>query len=248
MLPPEPSLHIFASNKKMLLKPSPPWSSRLLRSAVTAGFKRAYRHVQVEPDKFMDHLRDVEGLPLRNWADVFLLGPEVLNPVAENLIKGAAKAAALEGAGLGFGGFLTLVPDMGILTAITTRLLQKLSLLYGFPYASEEEVVELWIAASSAAGLDLGKEFLEKRAVQKIVPRIIDKIAAKVGAEVAEKWAGKLIPVVSAGVGGALNYYFVRSWGRRARRHFEERHNATAQKMSQTTITVSPTILPELGR
>jgi hypothetical protein len=196
----------------------------------------------------MDHLRTVEGLPLRTWDDVFLLGPEVLNPVAQNLIAAATKAAALEGMGLGFGGFLTLVPDMGVLTAITIRLLQKLSLLYGFQYASEDEVVELWIAASSAAGLDLGKEFLEKRAVQKLVPRIIDRIAVKVGAEVAEKWTGKLIPVISAGVSGALNYYFVRSWGRRAQKHFAERHNAVvAQRLSESAINVFPTTLPQLG-
>lgn len=232
----------------MAVKPNPPWSSRLLRSAVNAGFRSAYRHVQVQPEKFMDHLREVEGLPLRTWDDVFLLGPEVLNPVADHLIQASAKAAALEGTGLGFGGFLTLVPDMGILTAITVRLLQKLSLLYGFPYAGEEEVVELWIAASSAAGLDLGKDFLEKRAVQKLVPRIIDRIAVKVGTEVAEKWTGKLIPVVSAGVGGALNYYFVRSWGRRAQKHFEQRHRSAApSRLAQSAITVSPTALPQLG-
>lgn len=232
----------------MALKPNPGWSARLLRSAVRKGLGHAYQQVQVEPDRFIEYLRTTEGLPLRSWDDVFLLGPEVLNPVAEHLIQGATKAAALEGMGLGFGGFLTLVPDMGILTAITIRLLQKLSLLYGFPYGSEDETLELWIAASSAAGLDLGKEFLEKRAVQKLVPRIIDRIAVKVGAEVAEKWAGKLIPVVSAGVGGTLNYYFVRSWGRRAQKHFEERHKAViAQRLSQSTIDVSPMSLPQLA-
>jgi len=232
----------------MALKPNAGWSARLLNSAARAGLRRAYHSVQVEPDKFMDHLRIVEGLPLRTWDDAFLLGPEVLNPVAQNLIHAATKAAALEGMGLGFGGFLTLVPDMGILTAITIRMLQKLSLLYGFPYASEDQVVELWIAASSAAGLDLGKEFLEKCAVQKLVPRIIDRIAVKVGAEVAEKWTGKLIPVVSAGIGGALNYYFVRAWGRRVQKHFEERHNAVvAQRFSESAINIPPINLPQLG-
>src|ERR1700737_4695999 len=133
----------------MSAKTNPGWSARLVRAAVRNGLGHAYQQVQVEPHKFIDELRH-EGLPLRNWDDVFLLGPEALNPVAARLIQGSAKAAALEGMGLGFGGFLTLVPDMGILTAITIRLLQKLSLLYGFPYASEDEVVELWIAASSA--------------------------------------------------------------------------------------------------
>jgi len=82
----------------------------------------------------------------------------------------------------------------------------------------------LWLAAASAAGLDLGREFIEKQAMEKIVPRIIDRIAVRVGAEVAEKWSGRLIPLLSSGIGGTLNYYFVRSWGRRAQKHFLDRH------------------------
>ena len=132
--------------------------------------------------------------------------------------------AALEGTGLGFGGLLTIVPDMGILSAITIRMLQRLSLIYGFEYSTEEEVTALWIAAASAAGLDLGREFLEKQAIERLVPRIIDRIAVKVGTEVAEKWTGRLIPILSAAAGGSLNYYFVRSWGLRAMKHFVDRH------------------------
>ena len=40
--------------------------------------------------------------------------------------------AAVEGAGLGMGGMFTMLPDLGILSAITLRMIQKLSLIYGF--------------------------------------------------------------------------------------------------------------------
>jgi len=126
------------------------------------------------------------------------------------------KPGALEGLGFGLGGVMTLLPDMGVLATITIRLLQKLSLLYGFNYRTEDEEVELWMAAASAAGLDLGRDFLEKQAIEKLVPRIIDRIAVKAGAELAEEWVGRFVPLVSAGLAGGLNYYFVRSWGRRA--------------------------------
>jgi len=105
-------------------------------------------------------------------------------------------------------------------------MLQKLSLLYGFEYRSEEENVSLWIAAATAAGVDIGRDFLEKQAVERLVPRLIDLMAAKVGAEVAEKWAGRIVPVLSSAAAGAINYYFVRTWGRRAQRHFLARHLA----------------------
>jgi uncharacterized protein (DUF697 family) len=195
-----------------------------LQAALRAGFRRAYFHVQVDPARYLRHVRRVHRLPIREWSDMLAMDEQMLHPIAERVIRSAKRTAALEGTGLGFGGLLTILPDMGILSAITIRMLQRLSLIYGFEYSTEDEVTELWLAAASAAGLDLGREFFEKQAVEKLVPRVIDRIAAKVGAEVAEKWSGRLIPILSAGVGGTLNYYFVRTWGRRAQRHFLERH------------------------
>ena len=180
--------------------------------------------MRVDPDAYLRHVQRAHHLPIQKWEDVFYLGPETLKSHADSIIRSSVKAAALEGMGLGLGGWLTVVPDLGILSAITIRLLQKLSLLYGFEYATDEDAVELWMAAASAAGLDLGKDFLEKQAIERLAPRIMDMVAAKMSAEIAEKWTARLIPILSAGAGGALNYYFVRAWGRRAQKHFEERH------------------------
>ena len=102
-------------------------------------------------------------LPIQKWEDVFYLGAHNVRPHADSVIRASSKAAALEGMGLGLGGLITVVPDLGFLSTITLRLLQKLSLLYGFEYTSEEEAVELWIAAASAAGLELGRDILENR-------------------------------------------------------------------------------------
>jgi hypothetical protein len=64
-----------------------------------------------------------------------------------------------------------------------------------------------------------------------MVPKIVQKIAAKASAEFVEKWAGRLIPVVSSLIGGTLNYYFVRGWGERAHRHFREKHLARRRQL-----------------
>ncbi len=214
---------------------------QLLSTAAGAGFRRAYKQVQVDERKYLRHVQRAHRLPVGSWQHMFHLGPEVIDPIAAVTIKSASRMAAFEGAGLGLGGFLTVVPDMGILSAITLRMLQKLSLLYGFEYSTEEETVNLWIAAASAAGLDLGRDFLEKQAVERLVPRIIDRMAVKVGTEVAEKWAGRIVPVLSAGAAGALNYYFVRTWGRRAQRHFLGRHlSVLAQPARPQARTLSP--------
>jgi hypothetical protein len=56
------------------------------------------------------------------------------------------------------------------------------------------------------------------------VPKVIQRIAAKASVEVVEKWAGRVIPLASAAIGAALNYWFVRAWGERAKAHFRQRH------------------------
>jgi hypothetical protein len=201
-------------------------TARRVGKALFAGFNRAYAQVQVEPNRYLERVRRAHGLPIRSFQDMFHMPQEIVDDVADQTIRASMKFAVLEGAGLGLGGFLTIVPDMGVLAAIVMRMLQKLSLLYGFEYSTDDEIATLWLAAATAAGLDLGREFIEKQAVERLVPRIMERMAAKMGAEVAEKWTARAIPLVSGAIGGALNYYFVREWGRRAKQHFRERHRA----------------------
>jgi hypothetical protein len=153
-----------------------------------------------------------------------------LDAVADSIIRSGMKVAAVEGAGFGLGGLITIVPDLGILSAITMRTIQKLSLLYGFEFNTDDEIAQLWIAAASAAGVDISRELLEKEVINKFVPKVIQRIAAKASVEVVEKWAGRLIPLVSSAVGAGLNYWFVRAWGERARAHFRERHLQLRQR------------------
>lgn len=202
----------------------PAWSSEGLRSSIRASANQAYRHVRIDANAYLRHAQRSLHLPIQKWEDVFYLGADNVRPHADSVIRAASKAAALEGMGLGLGGLVTVVPDLGFLSTITLRLLQKLSLLYGFEYTTEEEAVELWIAAASAAGLEFGRDILEKQGIARIVPFIMDRVAVRVGEEIAEKWTARLIPLVSAGAAGALNYYFVRGWGRRAQKHFEQRY------------------------
>jgi uncharacterized protein (DUF697 family) len=212
----------------------PAWSAETLRSSIRTSAQHAYRRIRIDPVAYLHHVQRAHHLPIQKWDDVFYLGAHNVKPHADSIIRASSKAAALEGMGLGLGGLITVVPDLGFLATITLRLLQKLSLLYGFEYTTEEEAVELWIAAASAAGLDLGREILEKQCIARLVPFIMDRVAVKVSEEIAEKWTARLIPLVSAGAGGALNYYFVRGWGRRAQKHFEQRHIAVrAQRFSR---------------
>jgi hypothetical protein len=223
------------------------WLTRRVENALRSGFTRAYETVKVEPSKYLLQLRAAHGLPISTFQGVFSVDPGLLDDVARGTIRAAMKIAAVEGAGLGVAGLITLVPDLSILAAITLRTVQKLSLLYGFEYNTDEEIAELWIAAASAAGVDISRELLEKELVNRFVPRVIQRIAAQASAEVVEKWAGRLIPVASSVIGAGLNYYFVRAWGERAQSHFREKHLALRRHLiaAQTTITLpAPGLAP----
>jgi hypothetical protein len=206
------------------------WLRRRVEGAIRGGLTRTYDTIRVDPGRFLMQLRVAHRLPVATFQGVYTLPIERLDDVAESVIRGAMKMAAAEGAGFGLGGILTIVPDLGILSAITMRTIQKLSLIYGFELNTDDEIAELWIAAASAAGVDIGRELLEKEVVNKFVPRVIQRIAAKAGAEVVEKWAGRLIPIASSAIGCALNYYFVRAWGERARAHFRAKHLEARRK------------------
>jgi len=209
------------------------WLRRRIEKALSKALMRAYKTVRVDPERFLIELRSAYGLPVTGFQGMYTVEPPVLDTVAEQIIHGAMKIAAAEGAGFGLGGFLTIVPDFSILAAITLRTIQKLSLVYGFEFNTDEEMAELWIAAASAAGVDLGRDLLEKNVVNRLIPRIIQRIAAKASAEFVEKWAGRLIPVVSSLIGATLNYYFVRGWGERAHAHFRQKHIEARRKLVQ---------------
>jgi uncharacterized protein (DUF697 family) len=213
---------------------------RALEAALRKGFTRAYHTIKVDPDKYMEHLRTAYSLPAITYDGVFGVELHTLDHIAEDTIRASMKMAAAEGAGLGMGGMFTILPDLGILSAITMRMIQKLSLVYGFPYNTEQEEAEIWVAAATAAGVDIGREIIEKQMVSKFVPRVIQRIAARTSAEIAEKWVGRLIPVVSGVIGAGLNYYFVRVWGERALGHFRQRHLAARQQRERDSVIQLP--------
>ena len=223
------------------------WLRSRLETALRRGFQHGYETVRVEPSRFLLQLRAAYGLPISSFQGVYTIEPAVLDNLATRFVRSGMKVAAVEGDGLGLGGMLTLAPDLSILAAITLRTLQKLSLLYGFEFNTDEEIAELWIAVATAAGVDISRELLERELVQRFVPRVIQRIAVQASAEVVEKWSGRLIPVASSLIGAGLNYYFVRTWGERARTHFRNRHMEIRNKMSlgnTTAINKSSLTLP----
>jgi hypothetical protein len=213
------------------------WLRARLEEALRSGLTRAYETVKVDPAKFLLQLRAAYGLPITSFRGVHSVDLAAVDDVAESVIRSGMKVAAAQGAGLGLGGIITIIPDLSILVGITLRTIQKLSLLYGFEFNTDDEIAELWIAAASAAGVDISRELLEKEVINRFVPRVIQRIAVQASGEVVEKWAGRLIPVLSSLIGAGLNYYFVRAWGERARAHFRTKHLDVRQRLAVVAAT-----------
>lgn len=212
------------------------WLRLRIEKGLVQGLTRAYSKVQVDPARFLLQLRTAYRMPVSGYHGVYSLEIGELDRVADDVIRSGMKLAAAEGAGFGLGGLITIIPDLGILSAITMRTIQKLSLVYGFQFHTDNEVAELWIAAASAAGVDISRELLEKEVVNKFVPRVIQRIAARASAEVVEKWAGRMIPLVSSALGAGLNFWFVRAWGARAKAHFRQRHLELRHREHQAAL------------
>jgi hypothetical protein len=195
---------------------------RLLRFGLFSGV----RSIEIDPEDFRRYLARKHRLHVSDFRNMHQVPTERLDAIAKIVIRDAQRIALAEGAGFGLGGMITIVPDAGLLTIITLRLIQRLCLLYGFESSNPEDQRELWLAAATATGIDFGKDFAEKQMIERLAPRIAERLAIKFGQEAAEKWVGRLIPLASSVVGGVLNFGFVGAWGRRVQRNLRARHLA----------------------
>jgi len=225
--------------------------AKLHNSASTGAFGRLARFgllkglssIEVDREDFRRQLKKKYRLDVSDFGQMHRVPVARLDAIAKILIQDTERLALLEGAGFGLGGMITIIPDAGLLTILTLRLIQRLCLLYGFEQRGQSERLELWMAAAAATGVDYGKDLAEKQILERLAPRIAERLAVKLGQETAEKWVGRLIPLASSVIGGALNFTFVRAWGRRVQRNLRLRHisgRPTAASPSRSTPAYTP--------
>lgn len=206
------------------------------------GVLRGLRSVEIDPEQFRRTLAEKHGLWVPHFGRMKDVPIEKLDAIAERMIHDAQRLAMAQGASLGLGGMITLLPDASLLTVITLRLIQRLCLLYGFQDDGEERRTQMWMAAAAATGIDFGKDLAEKQMIEKLAPRVASRLALRIGEESAEKWVGRIIPLASSALGGALNYSFVKGWGRRVQRHLRERHLAERVAASTFDHSLTPAL------
>jgi len=206
--------------------PKPSLARRTVGRVLRFGVLRGLRSVEIDPEEFRQYLANKHNLWIPHFGRMRDLPIEQLDAIAQRLIQDAQRIAMAQGAGFGLGGMITILPDASLLTIIILRLIQRLCLLYGFEEDDSERRAQMWLAAAGAAGIDLGKDFAEKQLAERLAPRIAGRLAVRIGEESAEKWVARMVPLASSAIGGAMNYAFVRSWGRRVQRYLREKHLA----------------------
>jgi uncharacterized protein (DUF697 family) len=207
------------------------------------GMLRGLRSIEIDPEEFRRTLAEKHGLWVPHFGRMKDAPLEKLDAIAERLIHDAQRLALAQGAGFGLGGMITVIPDTGLLTVITLRLIQKLCLLYGFEENGSERRTQMWMAAATAAGLDFSKDLAEKQMIERLAPRIAGRLAVRIGEESAEKWVGRMVPLASSAIGGALNYSFVKAWGRRVQRELRKKHLAERAAAAINNPALGPAVV-----
>jgi len=149
------------------------WLRLRVEKAVAKGTTGPIPQLQVNPQNFCCSLRTAYRLPVSGYHGVYSL--EVRRGsirLRMNLIRGGMNWPPRRARGFRLGGLITIILDLGILSAHPTIAHRFRSSAWFMASSSirNNEIAELWIAAASAAGVDISRELLEKGSGQQICP------------------------------------------------------------------------------
>lgn len=174
-------------------------------------------------DKHLKTLEDIRGASIQER-----------DQVARHFAAQYRHRAALTGAVTALPGGLWALVGMGAdvqLTAIyAVRMAAKVAQSYGYDTSVMEEQAHLADVLALAAGIDSLRgigNWVTREGVAQVLPDLLPRVLARVSVELtteqAAKWVGRIIPGVSAVIGGAVDYTFLRAAGERAIAHYHNR-------------------------
>ncbi len=192
-------------------------------------------------DKHIETVSDILNAPIQER-----------DRVAQRFAAQYRHRAALTGAVTALPGGMWALVGMGAdvqLTAIyAVRMAAKVAQSYGYDTSAMEEQAHLADVLALAAGIDslrgIGNWLTREGMVQvlpDLLPRVLARISVELSAEQAAKWIGRIVPGVSAVVGGAVDYAFLRAAGERAIAYY---HNRALKDRTALPAGAEPLALP----
>ena len=199
-------------------------------------FQTMYRASSVPVDEVLRDLRN-QGIEISDLDAVRTIGVERLDPVVDRYIRSSKRSAAMSGASLGAGGWVSLPPGLCHLVMLILRLAQRISVTYGFDYRTDRGEIELWKALASAVGAKVDWEGTEAELMRRL-PAVVTgtgtfanplllkafhavvlRIAATGGLRIT-RW----VPIVGGGTGMLLNYLEVARVGQGLKESWRNQH------------------------
>ena len=175
-------------------------------------------------DKSVHEFADIRGVALKQK-----------DAVAEHFAAQYRHRALLTGAVTALPGGLWALPAIGIdvqLTAIyAVRMASKVAQSYGYDTSLLQEQAHLADVLALMAGVDslrgvgnwLTREGLTEF-LPRVLPRLLTRLSLKLTEEETAKLIGRIIPGVSAVIGGSVDYGFMRIAGERAIAYYHNRY------------------------
>ncbi|HEU5346303.1 MAG TPA: EcsC family protein [Ktedonobacterales bacterium] len=203
----------------------------------------------VDPEVLRVHQRHEKGV--RTLEDIRDLPVSERDRVARHFAAQYRHRAALTGAVTALPGGLWALVGMGAdvqLTAIyAVRMAAKVAQSYGYDTSAVEEQAHLADVLALAAGIDSLRgvgNWLTREGMAQVLPDLLPRVLARLSVELtteqAAKWIGRIIPGVSAVVGGAVDYTFLRAAGERAIAHYHNR------ALNERATLAAPAAVPAL--
>jgi hypothetical protein len=186
----------------------------------------------VDPEVLRQHQRHDKHI--QSLEDIRAASLQERDQVARHFAAQYRHRAALTGAVTALPGGLWALVGMGAdvqLTAIyAVRMAAKVAQSYGYDTSVMEEQAHLADVLALAAGIDSLRgigNWVTREGVAQVLPDLLPRVLARVSVELtteqAAKWVGRIIPGVSAVIGGAVDYTFLRAAGERAIAHYHNR-------------------------
>ncbi|MBO9534583.1 MAG: EcsC family protein [Solirubrobacteraceae bacterium] len=178
---------------------------------------------------------EVHGAAAKAWLAESKSVPYSQEQLAKIAVKRSTNLARLEGATLGFGGFLTVAPDLAALVYILTREVVFVAAAYGHDPTHPDRAAELLVVTQvygsieeAQAGLDRRGERIAVRLAKNQVKAALPGSGAKrqrtlserliryAGRRAAKRYGGRLVPGIGAVLGAIDNGAAARETGERA--------------------------------
>ncbi len=172
---------------------------------------------------------------VHEFADIRNVSLKQKDAVAEHFAAQYRHRALLTGAVTGLPGGLWALLATGAdvqLTAIyAVRMASKVAQSYGYDTSILNEQAHLADVLALMAGVDslrgVGNWLTREGLTQflpRVMPRLLTRLSVKLTEEQMAKWIGRIIPGVSAVIGGSIDYGFMRVAGERAIAYYHNRY------------------------